>query len=108
MAQSKNSSSSVTCEEISELIEAFEEQNSCRMSIEMRNGLLGGKQSLELVGHAWNNNTESMAPPLLASASVRCSAIRMANLEGAIIRVLYSLDGEMARTEMEGNENKSA
>ena len=106
MAHASNKSSSVTCEEISELMEAFETQNACRISIELRNGLMGGRLSLELIGHAWNNTAERTAAPLLASASVRCSALRMANLEGAIIRLLYSLDGEIARVEMRGEENK--
>ena len=96
MALSKNVSSSVNCEEIEGLITAFEKETDCRISIEMRVGVLAGKRSLELVCHAWNNRTDKSAPPLLASASVRCSALRLANLEGAIIRVLYALDTQLA------------
>ena len=96
LASTKNSSSTVTCEEIESLLTGFQEQNGCVISIEMRVGLMGGKRSLELVAHAWNNHTGNTGQPLLASTSVRCSAIRMANLEGAIIRLLYQLDGQLA------------
>jgi len=96
LALSKNKSSSVSCEEVEKLITAFEKQSDCRISIEMRVGVLAGKPSLELVCHAWNNRTDKAAPPLLASASVRCSALRLGTIEGAIIRVLYALDFQLA------------
>lgn len=108
LAESKSSSSKVTCEEIEGLLTAFQEQNGCVISIEMRVGVLAGKRSLEMTAHAWNNHTGSTGVPLLASASVRCSALRMANLEGAIIRLLYALDSQLAWGELSGGPKKEA
>lgn len=105
MADRKNSSSAVSCEEIESLVSAFQDTNNCIISIEMRVGVIAGKKSLELVGHAWNNHTGKEAKPLLASASVRCSALRLASLEGAIIRLLYAVDSQLAWGEL-GSEVK--
>lgn len=106
LVPAKSKQSGVTPEEISGLIAAFEKQNDCRISIEMRNGLVGGKESLELYGHAWNNRTESTAAPLLGSVSLRCSGLYVASLEGAIIRLLYALDSQLAWGEMGSEKPK--
>jgi hypothetical protein len=108
LAGAKNSSSAVSCEEIESLLTAFQDTNSCIISIEMRVGVIGGKRSLELIAHAWNNHTGKEALPLLASASVRCSALRLAHLEGAIIRLLYALDSQLAWGELGGSQKNRA
>lgn len=105
MALSKNKQSGVSCEEIQELLTAFEVQNDCKLSVEIRVGVMGGKKSLELVGHAWNNRTDSTEVPLLGSASVRCSALRLATLEASLIRLLYAVDSQLAWGEL-GSGNK--
>lgn len=105
MADKKNVSGIVSPEEVQQLMTAFQEQNTCIISIEMRVGILAGKKSLEMVAHAWNNHTGSTGRPLLASASVRCSALRSATFEGAIIYLLYALDSQLAWGEF-ASENK--
>jgi len=106
LAKEKTSYSPVSAEDIERTLTEFQDTNGCIISIETRVGVMGGKRSLEMTAHAWNNHTGDTGRPLLASASVRCSALRLATLEAAILNLLYALDSQLAWGEF-GSEQKT-
>lgn len=96
MALKRGGSNSADVVDVMALLEAFEEMNGCRVSVEMMLTKEGGIRDLWLQATAWERGGELPDPKVLTSVNATCSAINLRSLDAAVIRILYTLDGKLA------------
>ena len=87
---------------------ALEEINQAMITVALGVAPRGATQELLMNGIAWENplgDTEA-SPSVLAS--VRCWGFDHTSLDTALFHLLYSLDGAIARAELEKADKKEA
>jgi len=92
--------------ELGLLIEAFEDQNNVRITIEYDVKRTGSSSALRATGRAWGKWEKEAGVSVLASASVICSATHLQTSVAVALHLLYMLDARLAWLEME--EGKTA
>jgi hypothetical protein len=92
--------------DVGEVMAAFEELNNAVLVLTGRVGKSApeGRLSLELT--AYDKNFEIGEVPSLASVRFHPGAHNHRTMESAILWALYRVDGEMARRELLGGEQK--
>jgi len=87
--------------DVTDLLRAFEQQNTVRISL--RFGVVEHQRAptLGLVGEAWAKGGESMEARPLASVSVICSDLGLKTWNAVLTQVLYMLDFQLALNEFE-------
>jgi len=86
----------------------FEEHNSCRITVEVSTEKTRTTRTLVLTASAWSAVPENTEAPLLASVSVRCSAMNLRAWNSALTHVMYALDFQLALLELGHAEPKKA
>lgn len=108
MALKHGSSASLELAELTDLIKAFEAQNTVMITLEARIVGSESKQDLEWKAKAWNKEVGITGRQLLGFASARCLEKRLVTMEAVILNLLYSLDFQLAEGEMQGCAKKRA
>ena len=101
MASNRLSSSIVGVRDVGFLIAAFEEVNRCSIcvSISLKKG--GKATDLEGAVTAYTWPSADADPAVLAYVNRSVSQLGCVTMEGVIIHLLYLMDAEMARKELE-------
>lgn len=107
MALKNGSSATLGIPELIDLVEAFEVQNTVKVSLRAQLTIAGGKRDLMWVAAAHETTRTEPGQLPLAYASVRCLEKRLVTMEAVLLQLLYALDFQLAQLEMEGR-NKSA
>lgn len=94
--------------DVTSLLEAFEDLNGCRIVITLELKRTGVHSDIQIGAVAEQTDQEKPVASILASVSATCSAINQKTLEACVIRALYSLDGQIARNELESEATKKA
>lgn len=87
---------------------AFEAINGVRLEIRMSTADYHGRADLSVEVLAHERDATIGDQPSLASASVKCSGMRLKTLEGALIHALYLLDSQLASSMLESEVLKKA
>lgn len=88
------------------LLEAFEELNSCILSVSFSLTRKAGKEDLKVEIVASSTRSANVDPARLASVNSSLSALNTLSMEGATMHALYLMDAELARIEMEAPQPK--
>lgn len=89
--------------DVTQLVQDFQELNGVHVRMELEVVQFGRGPQLQVTAEAWESRHPSTGAPLLASASVGCSATNLKHLRDVVTHVLYMLDGRLAEAEMGGN-----
>lgn len=87
--------------ELTELVRAFETQNSVELTISGQ--LVDSVHGLDLrwTAFAWDGDPDRPEAKYLASASVRCGEKRLLTMETVLLNLLYTLDSQLALREFQ-------
>jgi len=88
-------------EEVTQLVDAFELQNSCKITLSCSLASHGGFQDLEWTGVAIERKTTDPAAIGSVLASVRVWGGGYKTLKGVLTFLLYQLDFALAREEFD-------
>jgi hypothetical protein len=89
-------------QDVIEQLEAFQEQNSCYITLKLRTARRGETGNLWVEGRAFDRKNEPGGRKLLGYASVNSSQERFRSLAGLFTFLLYQLDFQIASYEWEG------
>jgi hypothetical protein len=105
LASSRGTYSSPDIQDVAVNLLAFEEINRCQIIISLT--VVGEPADRQMSIGAVARELESVSSdqPVLASVSAICSGMNVRSLEGALIHILYTLDGEIASREMHFGKN---
>jgi len=107
LALKNGSSATLGIPELIDLVEAFELQNTVKVSLRAHLTIAAGKRDLQWVAAAHSTQRTEPGQLPLAYASVRCMEKRLVTMEAVLLQLLYALDFQLAHLEMTG-ENLSA
>lgn len=99
MAQSRDSSNSPDVRDITSALYEFEKQNSCRIILTIRSCGSQGGEGIWYEAKAVSLPSAGAVPALLASAQLSCGQANTVTVWGAVIRLLYMIDAELAEKE---------
>lgn len=92
--------------DITDMLLGFQEHNSCLVSLGVTVEAEGKHRSLVISVEAWTTDSNRTGAPLLASVSVKCSALNLRNWNSALTHALYALDFQLALLELGHAEPK--
>jgi hypothetical protein len=84
---------------------AFEVINHCQIVVSLTVVEEGRHPEVSIGAVARELQSVNSDQPVLASVNAICSAMNVRSLEGALIHLLYMLDGELAKREIQFGEN---
>ena len=99
-------SQNVGVTEIIDYVEGFETQNSVRIKLRAELTEVRGKRDMQWTAEAYERSIESGGQLPLAYASLRCSEKRLVRMEDVVLSLLYALDFQLAKRELEFKEPK--
>lgn len=108
MALKNGSFTGVGSTDILHLIVAFEEVNSCVLSMSMGSTVTNGRSDLEMRAYAYTKPVAGVEPALLGSSVFSLTSQGFLTLDSAIMFALYQLDFLLAAFELEKSKNTSA
>jgi len=86
--------------DVTDLLCGFQEHNSCVLKMGVTVEDLGKVRGLIISAEAWGEDLGKPEAKLLASVSVRCSALNLRHWNSALTHVLYALDFQLALLEL--------
>jgi hypothetical protein len=92
--------------DLTELLLQFEEHNQLRITLTVETLMRKTGPTLAVGAIAYNRGEDGPEAKPLAYVSVICSAINLRHWNAALTHVLYVLDSQLARNEMEGVAKK--
>lgn len=104
MASNRPSKNTPDIVDVAEALTAFEDMNSCQISLCMRSAERAGLPLLELELTAWEKAGERSEASRLASVKLRAGFSDRRPMDALIFQLMYALDAEFARREMQGEE----
>lgn len=106
MASKQGSSSIVGLRDVAFLIAAFEQVNSCSLSVglALKRGGKPGELEVAVTAYTWPDADAD--PAVLAFVNRSVAQLGVVTMEGAIIHSLYLMDAELARIEMQAPQPK--
>lgn len=90
------------------VLRAFEESNSCLITLTGRSVELKGTVDWQWEAKAWETRMSLSGRQLLASASVRCGEKRLLTMEAVVLQLLYALDFMLGANEFRREEPPKA
>ena len=106
MASSRLSKNTPDIVDVAEALTAFEGINSCQIALCMRSVPKGVFPLLELELVAWKIDGERSEASRLASVKLKAGSTDRRPMDALIFQLMYMLDAEFARIEMESAEPK--
>lgn len=104
LGSSRDFSATLGMGEMTELLAAFEEQNSCRIQIHGYLTKQNGKNDILWVAEAMGGEVGPVGQKRLAYANVRCLEKRLLTMEAVLLQLLYALDFQLGLRELEGTK----
>lgn len=89
--------------DVTDVLNGFEMHNNVRIEIRLNVLLTSKGPDLVMRAAAHDAGREIGDLPSLASVSVKCSAMNLRTMMGALTHLLYALDFQLALNEMGGN-----
>lgn len=102
MASSRPSKNTPDIVDVAEALIAFQDLNSCQISLCMRADAKGSLPLLEFELTAWKPNAERSVASRLASVKLKAGYSDQRPVDALIFQLMYALDAEFARLEMNG------
>jgi hypothetical protein len=102
LASSRVSKNTPDIVDVAEALTAFEDLNKCSISLCMRSVPKGALPLLELELTAWQKEGERSEASRLASVKLRAGYSDRRPMDALIFQLMYALDAEFARIEMQG------
>jgi len=94
--------------DVTDLLQGFQEQNSCIFKVRFGLSELKRFPAIAMVGEAWSVGEDKQELKLLASVSVICSDLNLRTWNGALTQLMYMLDFQLALNEFETKAPKRA
>lgn len=94
--------------DVTDVLVAFEEHNNVRIHLVTETVYTSKGPDLAVGAYAWDRVAEEPGARCLASVSVRCSAMNLRAWNAVLTRVLYMLDGQLAKNEFAATEVNKA
>lgn len=88
--------------DVTDLVVAFQEHNSCRIALELTVGTLGHVPQLMCVVTAFRPVGIGVEPAPLACVPLNTSTMNLKHLRDVVTAALYALDFKLALNEFEG------
>lgn len=96
MGLRNGSSATIGIGDLDVLLAAFEEINEIHVKVEIERKLFKGRRELFCTAAAFERKDGSQVAKCLASESVRCLGFNALTMDSLIIRLLYTLDSQLA------------
>lgn len=94
--------------DVLDLLYSYEQLNGVRLKVAVEVVRLPRGPELAIAVVAWGAEPSGLALPPLVSVSVRCLAINLRGILGALTHALYLVDSRLAQLELDGGKRPSA
>jgi hypothetical protein len=85
--------------DVTDLLQAFESHNNCRLEVRLSVTVLGKNPTIEMVAIAHPPAWQIGEVSPLGSVSFKCSALNLKTLMAALTHAMYALDFQLAENE---------
>jgi len=86
--------------DVTDMLNGFQTHNSCLITVEVSVEVVNKAPGLVLLAKAWKAEEVRSGASLLASVSVKCSAMNLKQWNSALTHVMYALDFQLALLEL--------